>query len=129
VPRVRGGTRAGNAGGGVAVAQLLFDQNLSPRLVDLLTDAYPGSVHVGAVGLERANDVEVWAFARREGLVLVSRDADFPELAAARGHPPKVVWLRRGNCTTAEAATLLRTAAEAVESMVADDAAGVIELW
>jgi predicted nuclease of predicted toxin-antitoxin system len=111
------------------VARLLLEQNLSPRLVGLLSDAYPDSVHVASVGLERAIDLDVWLYARREALVLVSRDADFPELAAARGHPPKVVWLRRGNCTTAEAEALLRTAAEAVESMMADDAVGVIELW
>lgn len=29
---------------------LLFDQNLSPRLVASLADIYPGSLHVDAIG-------------------------------------------------------------------------------
>jgi predicted nuclease of predicted toxin-antitoxin system len=36
--------------------KLLFDQNLSPRLVERLSDLYPDSVHVQAVGLDRALD-------------------------------------------------------------------------
>ena len=44
---------------------LLFDQNLSPRLVDRLADLYPGSVHVSTVGLSTAFDREVWEYARQ----------------------------------------------------------------
>ena len=39
--------------------KLLFDQNLSPRLVHLLADLYPGSTHVRDVGLGEADDVTI----------------------------------------------------------------------
>ncbi|GEM_PF-3936183 len=37
---------------------LLFDENMSPRLADTLTDIYPGAVHVNAIGLDKAFDRE-----------------------------------------------------------------------
>ena len=43
--------------------KLLFDQNISPSLVALLADLFPGSLHVREAGLERATDESVWQFA------------------------------------------------------------------
>ncbi len=43
---------------------LLFDENVSPRLVGGESDVYPGSVHVRDVGLARATDAVVWDDAR-----------------------------------------------------------------
>jgi uncharacterized protein DUF5615 len=57
--------------------RLLLDQNLSPGLIDLLADLYPGSQHVRNVGLGAANDEQVWSYAAREGLAIVSKDTDF----------------------------------------------------
>ena len=71
--------------------KLLFDQNLSPRLVLKLADLFPDSNHVYAVDLDRAQDHEVYEYARREGFMLVTKDADFGELNVLRGFPPKVV--------------------------------------
>ena len=36
--------------------KLLFDQNLSPRLVAQLADVFADSLHVRQAGLDRAND-------------------------------------------------------------------------
>lgn len=88
--------------------KLLFDQNLSPRLIDLLGDAFPGSEHVRNVGLARADDDVVWAYAAAKGLIIVSKDAEFHQRAVPYGPPPKIVWLRVGNCPTTTIATLLR---------------------
>lgn len=65
--------------------KLLFDENLSPRLATLLGTEYPGSVHVHLVGLGVASDTDVWAYARAEGYVVVSKDADFFELSILHG--------------------------------------------
>ena len=46
--------------------KLLFDHNLSPRLVKRLADLYPDSTHVYLLGLDQVADKEVWEFARRE---------------------------------------------------------------
>jgi predicted nuclease of predicted toxin-antitoxin system len=89
--------------------KLLFDQNLSYRLVPALESLYPGSVHIRDVGLAMADDETVWNFAQQQGLVIVSKDMDFYYRSILFGHPPKVVWVRLGNCTTTQIEALLRT--------------------
>ena len=42
---------------------LLFDQNLSPRLVATLADVFPGASHVMAHNLGSAPDNDIWDFA------------------------------------------------------------------
>jgi len=109
--------------------RLLFDQNLSPRLVDRLEDVYPNSVHVAEVDLDRALDREVWGYAREHELAVVTKDADFEELSVLHGFPPNVVWIRRGNCTTQEIESLLRRRKHAVKKLREDGETGVIELY
>ena len=77
--------------------KLLFDQNLSHRLCALLADAFPGSEQVRRAALDRATDDAIWAFAARESFTIVTLDADFSDIAALRGAPPKVIWLGCGN--------------------------------
>ncbi len=72
--------------------KLLFDEDLSPRLVADLAHEFPDSLHVRDIGLERAMDEAVWDYARDNGLVIVWRDADFHQLSFLFGHPPKVIW-------------------------------------
>ena len=82
--------------------RLLFDQNLSPRLLPILADLYGGSTHVRNEGLEAADDDAVWAYAARHGFAIVSKDSDFHQRSFLLGAPPKVVWIQRGNCATEE---------------------------
>ncbi len=88
--------------------KFLFDENLSPHLVPALADLYPDSVHVRNVGLERADDEAVWIYAREHDLVIISKDADFHQRSFVFGYPPKVVWIRRGNCSTRDIEVILR---------------------
>ena len=94
--------------------KLLLDENLSPRLTELLSDVYPDSRHVVEAGLGESNDAEVWAYAEAHGLAIVSRDSDFADMSALKGWPPKVIWIRLGNCRTAVIEMLLRNSVEAV---------------
>ena len=57
--------------------KLLFDENLSFRLVQALVDAYPGSTHVREVGLLGAEDRCIWTYAAEYGFMIVSKDTDF----------------------------------------------------
>ena len=41
-------------------------------------------------------------------LIIVSKDSDFYQRSLLFGHPPKVIWLRRGNCSTAAVEAILR---------------------
>jgi predicted nuclease of predicted toxin-antitoxin system len=101
--------------------KLLFDENLSPRLTGLLADVYPGSAHVDDCGLGSADDEAVWRYARDENFSIVSKDSDFQERSVVRGSPPKVIWLRTANCTTAEIETLLRAAQPIITRFVNED--------
>jgi len=89
--------------------RLLLDQNLSPRLLTLVADLHLGSTHVRDVGLASADDETVWRYAAEHAFTIVSKDADFRERSFLRGHPPKVVWIRQGNCSTDEIASILRS--------------------
>lgn len=100
--------------------KLLFDANLSWIVVGLLNDLFPGSAHVRTEGLGRASDAEVWEFARRSGCVIVTKDSDFQELSVLRGHPPKVAWIRRGNCGTQTVAKMLRENHALLQTFAAD---------
>jgi predicted nuclease of predicted toxin-antitoxin system len=88
--------------------KLLFDENLSPKLVEMLADVYPDSAQVDRVGMGSASDLEVWEYAKSNGFVIVSKDSDYQELNTLKGHPPKFIWLRRGNCSTHQIEYILR---------------------
>ena len=109
--------------------KLLLDQNLSPRLVSRLADLFPDSAHVYPLGLDQVLDVEVWNYARDNGFIMVSKDADFSELSLLHGHPPKLIWLRLGNCTTTQIENLLRSHYEAIEQMNQDATVGILSLF
>ena len=106
--------------------KLLFDENLSPKLVTLLAAEFPESVHVSRVGLDQADDEAVWTFARENALTIVTKDADFQEISLRLGMPPKVVWLRRGNCSVDETVAMLRDNVEGVRSFAADARSAVL---
>ena len=81
------------------------------------------------VGLDTANDRTVWEYARQHGYLLVTKDADFSELLLLYGFPPKIIWIRRGNCSTQTIEQLLRDNFEAIETMNDDPNTGVITLF
>ena len=107
---------------------LLFDQNLSRRLPVLLAAEFPGSEQVIAAGLATADDRAVWAYAAAGGLAVVSKYADFVQLSAVLGPPPKVIWLRIGNGPTRAVVALLRARVADVQVFLADPATAVLEL-
>lgn len=109
--------------------KLLFDHNLSPALVSCLHDIFPGSNHVFRLALHEASDADVWEYAKRHGFAIVTKDADFSELSLQRGFPPKIIWLRIGNCTTEEIEQVVRTNAAAIDALSDDRERGVMALF
>ncbi len=89
--------------------KLLFDENLSPKLPRLLATFFPGSAHVRECGLLGQSDEDVWDSARANGFTIVSKDSDFQQRSLLYGHPPKIIWLRIGNCTRQQLVQLITT--------------------
>ena len=108
--------------------KLLFDENLSPDLVQALSADYPGSAHVRDLDLKSATDQAVWDRARSSGYTLVSKDSDFRQMSFLLGAPPKVVWIRLGNCSTTEILALLRVRRAALQSFWKDPEAAFLVL-
>ncbi len=108
--------------------KLLFDENLSPELVRLLGDLFPESVHVRDVGLKSADDSVVWQYAKNNSLVIVSKDSDLRQRSFMFGHPPKLVWVRLGNCSTTDVERLLRHNFAAISIFHEDSEAAFLAL-
>ena len=89
--------------------KLLLDENLSDRIVAQIIDLYPGSTHVKAPSLIQTDDALIWSFAQQHGYSIVSKDADFHQRSLVFGHPPKLVFLRVGNCATSRITEILRS--------------------
>jgi len=109
--------------------KLLFDHNLSPRLVDRLADIYPNSQHVFLLGLDQADDRILWEYAKEGEFMVITRDADFNELSILRGYPPKVIWVRRGNCSTSQIEEILRVHLEDIQAFIENSDLGVLTLY
>ena len=108
--------------------KLLLDENLSPRLVASLRDLYPESRHVEDCGLVSAPDDDVWRYARENGFAIVSKDSDFSERSVLYGSPPKVIWLRIGNCTTDRAGLVLRNSFPKIQGFLSADGGSCLVL-
>jgi predicted nuclease of predicted toxin-antitoxin system len=78
--------------------QLLFDNNLSVVLPELLQPEFPGSVHVSALSIDHLSDRQIWQYALEHQFTIVTKDKDFYHLANTLGNPPKLIWLAMGNC-------------------------------
>ena len=109
--------------------KLLLDQNLSPRLVRRLADLFPNSNHVSEVGLDRSLDREVWDYARQHEYIIVTKDVDFSEFSILQGFPPKVIWIRRGNCSTQAIEAILQENFASIQAMNEDAKTGILELF
>lgn len=84
--------------------KLLFDQNISFRVLRLLPDSFSDCRHVRSVGLNDCNDSKIWQFAKQYDFTVVTFDADFFDISVLKGFPPKIIWFRTGNLTTSEIA-------------------------
>ena len=73
-----------------------------------------------SAALDTASDDAIWAFARRGGFAIVTLDSDFADMAALRGAPPKIIWLRCGNQPTEAIARLLRGHVTLIAAFEAD---------
>ena len=105
---------------------LLFDENLAPSLAQRLSDLYPGSAHVRDAGLAMADDEVIWSHARDGGHIIVTKDDDFRQRSFLTGAPPKVIWTRLGNCSTADVERALRSRYDTIVAFAEDEMAALL---
>lgn len=106
--------------------KLLFDQNVSPRVAEILEEDFPGSTHVMQLGLSERPDLELWQYAKENGFCIVSKDSDFGDWAQVFGCPPTLVWLKVGNISTRDLITKLRTHADEIRGLGKENEASVL---
>jgi predicted nuclease of predicted toxin-antitoxin system len=108
--------------------KLLFDQNLSHKLARQLSDLFPGSTHVRDVSLKDAVDPIIWEYAKHNEFVIVSKDLDMHQRSLVFGFPPKLIWVRLGNCSTSDVEKLLRKHVQVMKRFHADPEASFLTL-
>lgn len=108
--------------------KLLFDQNLSYRLVTKVSEIFPDSSHIAALNLDHASDREVWEYAKNNDFSIVTKDSDFNELSTYYGFPPHIIWLRMGNCSVDNSAAILLGYADQIKQMILGNQTGIIEV-
>lgn len=80
--------------------KLLFDQNISFRILSKIILNFPEAKQVRQLGIENYSDLEIWKYAKRNEFTIVTFDGDFYDLSNFKGFPPKIIWLRFGNTKT-----------------------------
>ena len=109
--------------------KLLFDQNLSHRLLYELGDLFPGSLHVRMLRLAEADDLQIWNYAQTHNLIIVTQDSDYADWNKLRGAPPKIVWLRCGNTTFDQMHFKIRNSASRIHALESEVDIEVVEIW
>lgn len=89
--------------------KLLFDQNISFRIISKTENIFPGAKQVRQLGIENFTDLEIWKFAKEKEYTIVTFDGDFYDLSNFKGFPTKIIWLRFGNTKTNFIATIINS--------------------
>lgn len=79
---------------------LLFDQNISFRIVKKVSTVFPNAKQVSDVNLLNSSDFNIWEYAKKNNYCIITFDNDFIDISVLKGFPPKIIWLRTGNTST-----------------------------
>lgn len=108
--------------------KLLLDANISRRLIPRISETFPDSSHVALLGLGDATDTEIWRYALDQGFAIVPKDEDFHQKALVSGPPPKVIWVRLGNCTTSGIELAIHGGNDAIMAFLEEETASFLTL-
>ena len=75
-----------------------------------------------------ATDDEIWRYALDHGFAIVSKDEDFHHRALVSGPPPKVIWVRLGNCTTSDIEHAIQDGHNTIMAFLEDETASFLTL-
>ena len=97
---------------------LLFDQNISFRIISKIASNFPTAKQVRQLGIENFSDIEIWQYAKQNKFTIVTFDADFFDISNLKGHPPKIIWLRFGNTKTDFLADLINSKSTIIKDFI-----------
>lgn len=110
--------------------KLLFDANISYRIVKKLQKEFAGSLHVSRTGLATPIlDRSIWEFAQKNDFTIVTFDEDFYEFANLYGAPPKIIWLRFAPQITPVIVEKLIHHKTEIEALLTEDETDLLELF
>jgi predicted nuclease of predicted toxin-antitoxin system len=109
--------------------KLLFDQNLSPKLAGIFKANFDVSKHLCDLGLDKSEDIIVWRFAKSNNFTIVTKDGDFNNMVSLFGFPPKVIWIRKGNCTTQQIKSMIAEHIEVIKQFILDPDNGILTIY
>lgn len=89
--------------------KLLFDQNISFRIISKIETNFPEAKQVRQLGIENYTDIDIWKFAKENNYTIITFDGDFYDLSNFKGFPPKIIWLRFGNTKTDFIASIINS--------------------
>ncbi|MBL7917353.1 MAG: DUF5615 family PIN-like protein [Bacteroidia bacterium] len=107
---------------------LLFDQNISFKVVKKIQDVFPGSKHLSDLKLEGVKDIEIWKYAKANNFCIVTFDFDFIDLSTLKGFPPKIIWLRLGNTSTEKIVTRFQTDSKLISEFLESPNTAFLEI-
>jgi predicted nuclease of predicted toxin-antitoxin system len=108
--------------------KLLFDQNISHRLISLIQDILPEAKQVRQIGLENSSDKQIWEYAKEHDFTIVTFDGDFYDFSLVWGHPPKIIWIRTYNQTTKNLEEILRKYMSTMQDFLKDNDLACLEI-
>jgi predicted nuclease of predicted toxin-antitoxin system len=100
---------------------ILFDQNISFRIISKIASNFPTAKQVRQLGIENFSDIEIWQYAKQNKFTIVTFDSDFFDLSNLKGHPPKIVWLRFGNTKTDFLAEIINSKKAIINDFIDSD--------
>ncbi|UII74693.1 DUF5615 family PIN-like protein [Flagellimonas sp. HMM57] len=101
--------------------RLLFDQNISFRLLKKILPIFSESFSVKDLNLINSSDIEIWKYAKANKFTIITFDADFFDLNTLYGGPPKIIWLKTGNMTTNSIAQLFIDQETLIKDFIANE--------
>ncbi|GMQ31049.1 DUF5615 family PIN-like protein [Algoriphagus confluentis] len=108
--------------------RLLFDQDISPKILKKGIWFDFEVQHVRFVGLEDSSDLEIFQFARLKNFSIVTFDSDFFDLSILKGFPPKIIWIRTGNLTTKSIFEIFLNHKNHIIEFLENEDSGVLEI-
>ena len=108
--------------------KLLFDQNLSFKIIDQVNHVFPNSMHVRLLEMDKSEDRKIWEYAKEHHYNIVTQDSDFTDLSTLFGYPPKIIKINTGNTSTTNVIELLKNKYEIINEFLDNKETGILEI-